>query len=138
MSSCARSDSDCREHTRRGKGGSCRPAFSRGEAIMVGSTRPFLLILTCALGLSLAGPALATADDPAPAKGTAAGPRADRQSEYALPDEDPPQVFVPLHPLTVEDRGRIQALRDYSVARALEDRHEWATAIGVLQEGLKD
>jgi tetratricopeptide (TPR) repeat protein len=53
------------------------------------------------------------------------------------PGDDVPRPFVPLRPATVDDRRRIEALRLYSAARALEDRYAWSDAVAVLQEALK-
>ena len=105
---------------------------------MVRSTAPFALVLTSAL-IAAAAPAWSRADDsPAPPKpAEASAPDADGTSLYTIPGQDPPQRFVPLHPRTVEDRRRIEALRDYSTARALEDRREWSQAIALHEQALK-
>lgn len=59
-----------------------------------------------------------------------------RPLEFGLPGEDDPQPFVPLRPLTVEDRKRIDALRYFSSARALEKQRRWAEAIELLEKAL--
>ena len=50
---------------------------------------------------------------------------------------EPAQPFVPLRPSTVDDRRRIEAVRLYSAARALEDQRAWSDAVTLLQEALK-
>lgn len=64
-------------------------------------------------------------------------PASDRPTSFALPGEDPPMPFVPLHPRTVEDRKRVEALTAFSVARALEDQRSWSEAIALLDQALK-
>jgi tetratricopeptide (TPR) repeat protein len=56
---------------------------------------------------------------------------------FLQPGDDVLRPFVPLRPATVEDRRRIEALRLYSAARALEARRAWADAVALLQEALK-
>ncbi len=64
--------------------------------------------------------------------------------------DDPPTPFVPLHPRTVDDQNRIEALRLYAAARALEDKFQIGTgprggdfrqpvddAIGLLEKAQK-
>jgi tetratricopeptide (TPR) repeat protein len=62
---------------------------------------------------------------------------ADRARYFAQTGEEPPAPFVPRTPRTVEDRKRVEALTDFSAARALEDRRNWAEAIALLEESLK-
>ena len=112
-----------------------------------------LAILTALLGIhtrSSAGadppaalpPATAPATSPAdetktkaPAPGDLARP--DHSLELARPGEEPVRRFVPLHPRGVEERKRNEAVVAFSVARALEERHEWAQAITVLEDARK-
>ena len=85
-------------------------------------------------------------DDPAPAprqrrsggEVPAAGVKAetDGASLFALPGEDPPPLFVPLHPQTVEQRQLIDAVTDYSAARAFEHENLWSDAIELLEKAL--
>ncbi len=105
---------------------------------MVRSTAPFALVLMWAL-IGAATPASSWADDsPAPPNSAdATAPNTDGASLFTIPGQDPPQRFVPLHPRTVEDRRRVEALRDYSTARALEDRREWSEAIALHEQALK-
>jgi len=120
---------------------------------MPGSIRPRVLGLSC-LVLATGFVASAAWADPPPAPATptatanaAVTPAAPAQAPansppkgtalYALPGEDPPDAFVPLHPRTVEDQRQVEALRDYSTARALEDRRAWGDAIALLEEALK-
>ena len=42
-----------------------------------------------------------------------------------LPSEDVPARFVPLHPRSVEDQKLIESVRDFSTARAHEEKREW-------------
>ncbi|MGZ3347309.1 MAG: tetratricopeptide repeat protein, partial [Caulobacteraceae bacterium] len=107
---------------------------------MVGSIRPFLLSLTCALAVSAATTPAAAAppsQTKAADQGKSGAAQADRASVFALPGEDPPPPFVPLHPRTVEDRKRIEALTDFSAARALESKHAWTDSIALLEQALK-
>ena len=87
---------------------------------MVGSFRPMVLGLTCALAASTLAAHRVAADPPRNAPGTSV--TVDRSASFGLPGEDPPPPFVPVHPRTVEDQRQIEAVRDYSVARALEDQ----------------
>ncbi len=63
--------------------------------------------------------------------------RVDLSKFFDQPGDDPPRPFVPLRPATVDDRRRIEAVRLYSAARALEDRRQWTDAVALLQEALK-
>ncbi|MEO6809971.1 MAG: tetratricopeptide repeat protein [Isosphaeraceae bacterium] len=51
--------------------------------------------------------------------------------------EELPGEFVPLHPRTSEDRERIEVLRDYATARALEDRRRFSDSIELLEQALQ-
>lgn len=75
-----------------------------------------------------ASPAPAPASTPAEPKGAAL---------YGLPGEDAPEAFVPRTPRTVEDQRQVEALRDFSTARALEDQRAWSDAIALLEDALK-
>ena len=79
-------------------------------------------------------PAAETKDQPAK---TDPETRADHAKLFALPGEDPPQPFVPLHPRTLEYRKRLEAITDFSVARALEERSAWDEAIVLLEKALE-
>ena len=118
---------------------------------MVKSTRLPLLGLTTFLGFLVLSFDL-RAQEPKPADAQAApaskgqdkdkeieSPRtpAEKAKYYALPGEDAPQVFVPLKPITEDDRKRIEAITDFSVARALEDRRSWSEAVRLLETALK-
>lgn len=52
--------------------------------------------------------------------------------------EDRLEPFVPKEPRTAEDRARLESLRDYTVARALEDRRRWSDAIEVYRKALEN
>jgi len=108
---------------------------------MVGSIRPRISGLSCfAIATGFLACA-AWADPPPQTKSKPADAAAANEPKgsaiYALPGEDPPEAFVPLHPRTVEDQRQIEALRDYSAARAFEDRRAWSDAISLLEEALK-
>jgi len=63
--------------------------------------------------------------------------RVDLSKYVVQPGEDPPRPFVPLRPSTVDDRRRIEAVRLYTAARALEDIRRWPQAVELLEEALK-
>ncbi len=63
--------------------------------------------------------------------------QADDKGITIQPGDDPPRPFVPLRPSTVDDRRRIEAVRLYTAARALEDQGAWTDAVALLQEALK-
>ncbi len=63
--------------------------------------------------------------------------RVDLSKLIDQPGDDPARPFVPLRPATVDDRRRIEAVRLYSAARALEDRRQWTDAVALLQDALK-
>jgi tetratricopeptide (TPR) repeat protein len=63
--------------------------------------------------------------------------RSDEKAIVVQPGDDPARPFVPLRPSTVEDRRRIEAVRLYTAARALEDQGAWADAAALLQDALK-
>jgi tetratricopeptide (TPR) repeat protein len=104
--------------------------------MIVGSVRALLPGVACALILALPPSRAADKPDAAPKDADAAS-KADRARMFALPDEDPPREFVPLHPRTVEKQREIEAVRDYGVARALEDQHAWNESIALLEEAIK-
>ncbi|MBV8317532.1 MAG: tetratricopeptide repeat protein [Planctomycetaceae bacterium] len=100
---------------------------------MIGSFRPIVLGLAWAASTLVAPEA--SADPPQIGPGTSA--KSDGAATFALPGEDAPQPFVSAHPRSVEDQGQIEALRDYSTARALEDQKNWSEAITLLEKALK-
>jgi len=110
---------------------------------MVGSIRRTILSLAYLLFIA-AMPAIHAVADPEPGVGRApsSGPERDgtaaseRARQFAVPGEDPPQLFVPLHPQTVEERRQIEAVTDYSVARAFERENLWTDAIELLEKAL--
>jgi tetratricopeptide (TPR) repeat protein len=106
--------------------------------MMVRSIRRFLLGLIAILAAAALIPTHAQAADKAPPH-PASDVKApgDRAGGFALPGEDPPAPFVPLHPRSVEDQQRIEAVRDYSAARALEFRRNLSDAIDLLEEAHK-
>ncbi|WP_422930487.1 tetratricopeptide repeat protein [Singulisphaera sp. PoT] len=108
---------------------------------MVGLLHPRVLALAWTIGIALL-PASTWAEPPADAKPANSKPqdtpRAQVQAEtYALPGEDAPGHFVPKNPRSVDERRTIDAVRDFSTARALEDQRAWSEAVDLLQEGLK-
>jgi len=56
---------------------------------------------------------------------------------YALPGEEPIERFVPKTPRSVDDQKELDAIRDFSIARALEDRKDWKESIALLEHALK-
>lgn len=66
-----------------------------------------------------------------------AKPRPDVSELFDRQGDDPPKPFVPLNPQTVEDRNRVEAVRLYSAARALEDRRAFAEAVDTLLQAYK-
>lgn len=50
--------------------------------------------------------------------------------------DDVLEPFVPREPRTAEGRARLDALREYSAARALEDRRRWSDAIEMYRQAL--
>jgi tetratricopeptide (TPR) repeat protein len=73
----------------------------------------------------------AGADDPPAVK-----PDAPAAVSPLLADEVP-SPLVPLHPRTAVDREKVDVIRLYSTARALEDRGERRAAIALLERALK-
>jgi tetratricopeptide (TPR) repeat protein len=137
-----------------------RLRFLSGEATMLGSDRwvrlPALSLALCAGMSAVPQPAIGAGDEPAkqaPAVKSDAAPKsglptqtsnlqapnaaANQPGYFAQPGDDLPRPFVPLRPSTVDDRRRIEAVRLYAAARALEDQRAWSDAVAVLQEALK-
>lgn len=52
--------------------------------------------------------------------------------------DDVLEAFVPREPRTSEDRKRIESLRDYAAARALEDNRRWSEAIETYRKALEN
>jgi tetratricopeptide (TPR) repeat protein len=63
--------------------------------------------------------------------------RQDNLENYAQLGEDDPKPFVPLRPTSVSDRRRLESVRLYTAARALEDQKAWDQAVVLLQDALK-
>lgn len=82
-------------------------------------------------------PAAPNADAPAPKAEAPAEPKPDVTELFDGPGAEPPRPFVPLAPRTVEDGNRVEAVRLYAAARALEDRRRFADAAEALQEAYK-
>ena len=59
-----------------------------------------------------------------------------KAGDFALPGEDPPRDFVPAHPRTVAEQKRVESLRLFATARALEDRQQLTEAIRTLEQSL--
>ncbi len=129
---------------------------------MGGSIRWLRVTLTSLLavaGVGLVRPVAGLAGDEPPAQAKSAEPKGDADPKKAVPaapgevrlsgrlselsaffsqrGDDPPQPFVPLRPTTVDDRRRIEAVRLYSAARALEDLRRWTDSVALLQEAAK-
>ena len=129
--------------------------FEWGEVTMAGSIRWVRvtlvnLALIAPLGVFLPA-ALAGDDQPKLAKpseppkdhkgetasskpGQMADSRAEVLETFTHFGDDTAQPFVPLRPSTVDDRRRIEVVRLFSAARALEDRRHWTDAVALLQE----
>ena len=110
---------------------------------MVGSIGRTVLALACLLAVMATGPSRAAEEkntkpqpQTRPEQGRDGGAEAERATQFALPGEDPPQKFVPLHPQTVEERRQIEAVTDYSAARAFEHENLWPDAIALLEKAL--
>ncbi len=102
---------------------------------MVGPFRRRLILL-CLGGASLLH-APARADDPATKQPSApADPTRLAPADFALPGEDPPRAFVPARPRSVEEQRRVESLRYYAAARALEDLRQLPDAIKTLEKAL--
>ncbi len=106
---------------------------------MVGSIKRMIpvVILVCGAQVVMAWPFRAVAEEPGKPDGAAPRIERDQAANYALPGEEPPQTFVPLHPQTVEERQRIEAVTDFSAARAYEHENLWTDAIDLLEKALK-
>jgi tetratricopeptide (TPR) repeat protein len=99
---------------------------------MIGTFERFVglaIVVGTAWGASVA----AAADDPAPKQETQ---KPSLVRDPLLADEVPPD-FVPVHPRTADDREKLELVRLYTSARALEDRGERNRAITLLEEALK-
>src|SRR4051812_47662239 len=105
---------------------------------MVGWIRPQFSGVAWLIAASTLSAAAAWADPPPqdkaqekekPKPAAAATGKPEGEALYAIPGGDPPQAFVPRRPRSVEDQRQIEATRDFSVARALEDQRAWAEAI---------
>ncbi|OJW05642.1 MAG: hypothetical protein BGO49_22255 [Planctomycetales bacterium 71-10] len=74
---------------------------------------------------------------PAPKAEVPAEPKPDVTELFDRPGSEPPRPFVPQAPQSVEDRKRVEAVRLYAAARALEDRRRFAAAAEALEEAYK-
>src|SRR5690348_14754690 len=85
-----------------------------------------MMVGTAALGILL----VALAQD---------SPPADRAVNPSITVDPAAPDFVPLHPRTAADRDRIEALRLFAAARALEGpgHRQWDEAARLLDEALK-
>ena len=101
---------------------------------MVGPFRRFATLM--ALGLLFASSIGAVGSGRDPEVGPDRPGARPTPGEFALPGEDPPRAFVPAHPRTVEEQRRVEALRYYAAARALEDRRQFNDAIKTLEKAL--
>jgi tetratricopeptide (TPR) repeat protein len=101
---------------------------------MLGPFRRF--VFPMAFGLALYGLPAVDAQEPAPKPPAADSTSKPSPADFALPGEDPPKAFVPAHPRTVEEQKRVESLRYYAVARALEERRQFGEAIKSLEKAL--
>ncbi len=110
----------------------------RGHAIAAAC---FIVIAVHDAAATAAPQAAEPAKSSKPATAPAAKPAAEAPdasaAQYALPGEDPPARFEPLHPLTVEDRRDVDVLKKYTEGRALEDHRDFAAAIKDYEAALK-
>src|SRR3954454_21634793 len=106
----------------------------RGDEIMVGPVRRSATLLALSLLVGASNGVMGQEATPKPAPSDP-GARL-TPGEFALPGEDPPRAFVPAHPRTVEEQRRVEALRYYAAARALEDRRQFNEAIKTLEKAL--
>jgi len=90
---------------------------------------PFIVMLGAAIAQE--------APSPGPDEAAKPAPRPDVSAAFKRPGDDPPLPFVPKNPQTVEDRKRIESIRLFTTARALEDRRSYTEAANVLQEAFK-
>ncbi|WZO96744.1 tetratricopeptide repeat protein [Isosphaeraceae bacterium EP7] len=98
------------------------------------STRWLLPVVLASLAMISAS--ATRADDPAKAADEQAIKPEERPKLLTRPGEDAPEPFVPLKPRTSQDRKRIESLRDYTSARAYEDRRQLAEAVTLLEKAL--
>jgi len=101
---------------------------------MVGPFRRYAVGM--ALGWALVFAGVGLADGPAPkAPGADPGSKP-KPADFGLPGEDPPRGFVPARPRSVEEQKKIESLRLYAAARALEGRQRLPEAIKALEQAL--
>ena len=82
------------------------------------------------VGVVAAGSLLARADDEPK-------PDAKALDAYARSGEELAEPLVPLHPRTEKDRERLETLKRFVRARALEDRGRRSEALALLEDALK-
>jgi tetratricopeptide (TPR) repeat protein len=102
---------------------------------MLGPFRRFEVPI--ALGLALFVMPTAEAQKPTPNPPAADSAAKLPAAQYALPGEEPPKAFVPAHPRTVEEQKKVESLRYYAVARALEERRQFGEAVKSLEKALE-
>ncbi len=73
----------------------------------------------------------------APGHAGLSGRLSELSAYFSQPGDDPPRPFIPLRPATVDDRRRIEAVRLYTAARALEDLRRLSDAVSLLQDASK-
>ena len=105
---------------------------------MLGPFRRVALPLACSAMTLLATPQ-ARAQAPAPVTPPPKAAEGDvtpklSPADFGLPGEDPPRAFVPARPRTVEEGKRVESLRYYAVARALEEGRQFSDAIRALEK----
>jgi len=101
---------------------------------MVGQSR--LIAVGVVVGTFGSPSGLSWGDDPKPSKPVEAPAAKTAPADFALPGEDPPAVFVPKTPRSVEDQKKVEAVRLFAEARSLEDRRQLSEAITVLEKAL--
>jgi tetratricopeptide (TPR) repeat protein len=103
------------------------------RAFRLNTIPPTIAPIIATIGVAIAQ----DAPSPKPDEAATPKPRPDVSAAFNRPGDDPPLPFVPKDPQTVEDRKRIESIRLFTTARALEDRLSFAEAANVLQEAFK-
>ena len=109
------------------------------RAFRFSRTLPAITLFTLTASAAIAQQPAATTDPKAaaPAEQPKASAKPDVAGAFNRPGDDPPKPFVPRNPQTVEDRKRIESIRLFTTARALEDRRSFTEAAKVLEDAFK-
>jgi tetratricopeptide (TPR) repeat protein len=60
-----------------------------------------------------------------------------RSREFLLTGREPIQPFVPLHPRTMEDTERLEAIKYFCIACKYESDHQWSDAIAAYRKAIE-